>query len=246
MTSAKSNRKKKTKEAPMKPKSPIEEVLGMTLLTSKGDKDEDFPRKPTKDLFEDKDFVLLYFSNNTCPPCEIFVPLLIDFYEKHKKTGKFEVVYVSSDRTLEDFDEKYGKMPWLAIPNDDDGYNVKHSLATSLKIQKIPILIVLEAKTGLFVTNQAHLKVRALADRDYETAAVAKVLDEWKAKEAVTLEEGAKDAQINSLLMTLLKNPGWIIGLYYLYKWLKLYLKANDDGSTEAGDSMDSAGGAEL
>jgi nucleoredoxin len=232
----------------MKPKSPIEEVLGRTLLTTKkGDKkDDDFPRKPTKDLLEDKDFVLLYFSNNTCPPCEIFIRMLIDFYEKHNKTGKFEVVYVSSDRTLEDFDEKYGKMPWLAIPTDDDGYNVKNSLATSLKIQKIPILIVLDAKTGLFVTNQAHLKVRALADQDYETAAVTKVLDEWKAKEAVTLEEGAKDAQINSLLMGVLKNPAWILGLYYLYKFFKLYLKANDDSSTEAGDAMDSPGEAEF
>ncbi|KAK7200039.1 tryparedoxin-like protein [Novymonas esmeraldas] len=45
-----------------------------------------------------KKYVLIYFSAHWCPPCQRFTPLLADFYEAHKDTQDFEVLFVSSDR----------------------------------------------------------------------------------------------------------------------------------------------------
>ena len=61
----------------------------------------------------------IYFSAHWCPPCRGFTPKLAKFYEDFKKTdngAKFEIVFVSSDRDDESFDEYFGEMPWLALP----------------------------------------------------------------------------------------------------------------------------------
>jgi thiol-disulfide isomerase/thioredoxin len=49
----------------------------------------------------------LYFSASWCPPCKAFTPLLTEFYNTAKKTcpDEFEIIFVSSDRTQEEFDE---------------------------------------------------------------------------------------------------------------------------------------------
>jgi thiol-disulfide isomerase/thioredoxin len=48
----------------------------------------------------------LYFSASWCPPCKTFTPLLTEFYNTAKKTcpDEFEIIFVSSDRTQEEFD----------------------------------------------------------------------------------------------------------------------------------------------
>ena len=55
-----------------------------------------------------------------CPPCRTFTPELIDAYNSIREQGKnFEVIFVSSDRGAEAYDDYYATMPWLAIPYDD-------------------------------------------------------------------------------------------------------------------------------
>ena len=55
-----------------------------------------------------------------CPPCRAFTPELIETYEKIKSDGKpFEIVFISSDRTVDGFKEYYESMPWLALPYKD-------------------------------------------------------------------------------------------------------------------------------
>ena len=55
-----------------------------------------------------------------CPPCKFFTPELTKTYERLKETGrKFEVIFVTSDRSLESFQQHVGCMPWLAIPFGD-------------------------------------------------------------------------------------------------------------------------------
>lgn len=196
----------------------MEELLGMNLLTPREKDAAEYPTISTKDAFNDKEFVLLYFSA-VCPSCEFFCPLLKEFYEKHGDAAKIQVVYVSSDKTLDDFDENYAKMPWPSITNDDDGYEVKKRLAERLKVQKLPVLIILQVETGLFISNKAHLKIRVMDDRNFSKSSVQKVLEEWKNTKAVPIEEGVQDEQIHSLVMGLLKNPAWIFILYYAYKW---------------------------
>lgn len=71
-------------------------------------------------------FPLVYFQ---CPPCRGFTPSLIDAYKKLKEEGKnFEVVFVSSDRSAESYDDYFKTMPWLAIPYGDsrNGDLAKH------------------------------------------------------------------------------------------------------------------------
>ena len=216
MYTKKVNRKKKSKEGPL---TPMEELLGKTLLAPKKSPDDaDYPTLATKDVFQDKEFVFLYFSA-VCYACEMFTPFLAEFYEKHHEAGKFQVVYVSSDKNLTDFDENFAKMPWLSITNDDDGFYKKKFLGEKLKIQKVPVMVLLQVSTGKFISNKAHLRVRQLADYDFDEKSVQKELEAWRKIEPVTLEEGAENAQIRSMWMSLLTNPAMVLILFYAYKW---------------------------
>jgi len=79
------------------------DFLGPTLL-----KDVKGPPVPTAAdaLKSNKSgIVALYFSASWCPPCQRFTPILIDFYNTAKAANcGFEVVFVSSDRSVEEFD----------------------------------------------------------------------------------------------------------------------------------------------
>lgn len=59
-----------------------------------------------------------------CPPCKVFTPNLINVYQTLTAAGQnFEVVYVGADRSVENFTECFGSMPWLAIPFGDARVN---------------------------------------------------------------------------------------------------------------------------
>ena len=67
------------------------------------------------------EFVGVYFSAHWCPPCRSFTPKLSEFYTKTKEIlgpQKFEVIFVSSDNTLEEFNEYFGVMPWRSLKFD--------------------------------------------------------------------------------------------------------------------------------
>lgn len=62
---------------------------------------------------------MLYFSffHLQCPPCRGFTPKLIDTYKALQQQEKnFEIVFLSSDRSEEAFNEYFKEMPWLAAP----------------------------------------------------------------------------------------------------------------------------------
>ena len=199
--------------------TPMEELLGAALLVKDGSKTV---TRATKDVMRGKEFVLLYFSASWCPPCQAFSPVLAEFYKKHAAARKIEVVYVSSDRSLNEFQDYYGKkMPWAAIPTDADAAAYKNKLATRLQIAGIPSLVVLEAETGLFITNKAREQIQG------KTPAL-ELVKTWKETPAVTLEEGAAQSGgvggggigglLFKLVMAVLKNPIYIFGLLYFYK----------------------------
>ena len=55
-----------------------------------------------------------------CPPCRAFTPELIYTYEKLKSEGKkFEVVFVSSDRSEDWYQQYASTMPWPSVPYTD-------------------------------------------------------------------------------------------------------------------------------
>lgn len=125
-------------------------LLGTSLVDNKGQEHGTVERL----THNDKDIVLLYFSASWCGPCRQFTPMLIDFYGKHSTSKKFEVVFVSSDQDESSFDAYFKKMPWLAIPFDNE--EVRDSLSTKYKIRGIPALIAVDAKSGALVTDSAR------------------------------------------------------------------------------------------
>lgn len=59
-----------------------------------------------------------------CPPCKGFTPILTKFYNNYHEAKNFEIIFVSSDRNENEFNEYYSKMPWLALEYCDRDKNV--------------------------------------------------------------------------------------------------------------------------
>lgn len=200
--------------------TPMEELLGTKLLEkAKG------PKKDTNTLLKDKDLVALYFSASWCKPCQTFSPLLMEFYD-HIEGMNVDVVFVSSDRTTPEFDEYYGHMPWLAIPSDAGAAKIKNNLSQRLKIQGIPSLIVVDAKTGEFVSDKARYEVTGTFIDEKQAQGI---VTKWKGLERKPLDQGILDGQepggIKGLIMMLLKSPASIFAILYIYRnaggWFK-------------------------
>ena len=97
--------------------------------------------------------ILLYFSAHWCPPCRAFLPKLVEAYHEIKaKDDAFEVIFISSDRDQNAFDEFFATMPWLALPFGDSR---KALLSRKFKVQGIPMLIAI-GPTGQTVTKEAR------------------------------------------------------------------------------------------
>jgi len=81
-----------------------------------------------------------------CPPCRGFTPQFANWYRTSLKDKGLEVVFVSSDRDQDSFNEYYGEMPWLALPYDSDK---KALLDKKFKVQGIPSVVLLDADGNL-------------------------------------------------------------------------------------------------
>ena len=74
-------------------------LSGQTLKQLEGDWNE----VSADSSLEGKKVVAFYFSAHWCPPCRAFTPILKDAYEEYlKESCDIEIVFVSSDRSLED------------------------------------------------------------------------------------------------------------------------------------------------
>ncbi|KAG6516000.1 probable nucleoredoxin 1 [Zingiber officinale] len=63
--------------------------------------------------------VLFYFSKKDGAFAEL-LPVLIKAYRNIKERGNsFEIIFVSEDTDEESFEDRYGQMPWLALPFGD-------------------------------------------------------------------------------------------------------------------------------
>lgn len=93
-----------------------------------------------------KEFVLFYVSAHWCPPCRRFTPMLAEWYRTHHKTA--EVVFVSADHDSDQFENYFAEShPWLAIGYDTDS-QARENLMATLRVQGIPRLVVVDAKSG--------------------------------------------------------------------------------------------------
>mmetsp|Transcript_25596 Transcript_25596/g.31519 ORF Transcript_25596/g.31519 Transcript_25596/m.31519 type:complete len:417 (-) Transcript_25596:230-1480(-) len=128
---------------PWKPKS-FAEVWPTKILSSKDSKDEFLDSSTLKDKH-----LMLYFSAHWCPPCRAFTPKLSEAYKSMKgERSDFELVFVSSDRTEESFNEYFETMSFCALPFEHR--EAKKSLSNFFDVSGIPKLIMLgpESETG--------------------------------------------------------------------------------------------------
>lgn len=97
----------------------------------------------------------LYFSAHWCPPCRGFTPKLAEFYKGGLK-DKMEIIFVSSDREQQSFDEYFGEMPWLALPFESRVE--KEALSKAFGVSGIPSFVVVNPD-GSVITQDGRSKV---------------------------------------------------------------------------------------
>ena len=109
-----------------------------------------------QDALSSAKVVCVYFSMHNCPPCREFTPLLASLYTEFNESEKqIEVVFVSGDKTQEEFDKYYAEQPWIALPRGDKRLP---NLAKKFEVKGVPRLVVLK-KDGTVINNSAVQKV---------------------------------------------------------------------------------------
>ncbi len=122
-------------------------AIGTKLVDAGG---REFP----SGVLADKDYVLLYFSAEWCPPCRTFTPKIVEFYEEYAEKANLEVVLVSSDRSEENmlsYMTDY-EMNWPAVPYER---RRESGLARRHGVRGIPRLLALDAE-GKVVKDSAR------------------------------------------------------------------------------------------
>jgi len=122
-------------------KSWLEETFGEEVLGQEG------KMLKSSDIAKNYEFISLYFSAHWCPPCRGFTPKLADCYKAVNKDAKrWEILFVSSDKTEDQFNDYFGSHPWAALPYAER--KLKAKLSSKFKVSGIPSLIHLDPKNG--------------------------------------------------------------------------------------------------
>lgn len=137
-------------------------------------------------------YVLLYFSAHWCPPCQMFTPTLAEFYKALRAQRQdVEIVFVSSDKSEDQFKEYFSHMPWLALPYAERKSKTK--LSGKFKVEGIPSLVLLDGE-GAVLNKDAADAIRGAASTAAAIAAFP-----WKKRSLAEVLEGAtiasKDGQ---------------------------------------------------
>ena len=122
----------------------------------------------------------LYFAGRWSSACKTFMPILTSFYKSHGKAKKFEIVFISSDESLEEFKMNFADMPWLALSYDQRHIKVKALLnfeiylfakcllniycnkavlSEKFNVTGIPLLIIINSDTGDIINLDARLSL---------------------------------------------------------------------------------------
>ena len=113
-------------------------------------------------------YLLFYFSAHWCPPCRLFTPKLVELYNSNGGGEKFEIIFVSSDKT-EDAMYDYMKgeaMPWAAV----DYSKIKGTGIKDFGGPYIPSLVMFDSAGKLVIGTDY--------DKDIEPAKVLEKLSE--------------------------------------------------------------------
>ncbi|MCO5588004.1 hypothetical protein L7F22_041958 [Adiantum nelumboides] len=169
--------------------------------------------------------VALYFSAHWCSPCNKFTSVLTSIYNELKERGEdFEVVFVSADDNHTSFREYLGKMPWLAVPYEND--KTRKHLDDWFEVQGLPTLIVLNKQGKTLNTEGAELIYRyGLEAYPFTADRVEELKQEEEAKRASqTLESllvtDKRDFVLSKLdPVKVVSLVGKTVGLYFSAHW---------------------------
>ncbi len=93
-----------------------------------------------------------------CPPCRGFTPILTEFYNKYHEDKNFEIIFISSDRDKESFDEYYSSMPWFTL--DYKERKKKEELGKKYNVTGIPTFILLDGDSGDIICKDARNQIQ--------------------------------------------------------------------------------------
>jgi len=89
-------------------------------------------------------YTLVYYSAHWCPPCRLFTPKLVDFYNKNGGGESFELVFASADRSgkaMYHYMEET-EMPWPAVEYDQ----IDASGVRGFQGRYIPALVMFDSE----------------------------------------------------------------------------------------------------
>jgi thiol-disulfide isomerase/thioredoxin len=113
----------------------------------------------TSKLLKNKQVIGVYFSASWCGPCRQFTPELIKFYNQMKKNNKnFEIVWISRDRSPQEFLEYFSQMPWLSVTWENFQEVGRHT-ASLYGMKGIPHLAILDGEDLSVITIEGRTKV---------------------------------------------------------------------------------------
>ena len=139
----------------------------------------------------------LYFSAHWCRPCQEFTPLLKQYQDANPE---LVIVFVSSDKSLAEFKEYMGSMPWVALPYEDR--ERKTLLSQVFKVKTIPQLILFDTE-GSVIT------------RDGTTAVMTAMIPQRPAPPASTYSPLADLVLLDGSLL----QPSQYYCLYFSASW---------------------------
>ncbi|MEO7044153.1 MAG: TlpA disulfide reductase family protein [Ferruginibacter sp.] len=102
-----------------------------------------------KEIFDNKDYILLEFSGSWCIPCKEILPLVKDAYSKYKSKVAFLTIDVERDKKAMDIFENESKLEWPIITELLDCKTEK-CLANKLYITRYPAFVLID-KNGKII-----------------------------------------------------------------------------------------------
>ena len=173
--------------SPAGQESTFELLLGPHLYT--GGK---LIKRSTNACLDQQEYLMVFFGSKWNRECKAFFPALKDFYCTVSQQHKMEAVYVSHDRSLQDFKEIFAKSPWPAIPTGTS--ELKNELAKKLKAIEIPTVAILEVASGNVITTHAVQDIAALQRNNVEEANA--LMETWKAITPIPFEQVKMDSRL--------------------------------------------------